>query len=529
MSVVTFGELLKLAGERLAAAETGLGETASDLLSQDLHRMVSTLAGLSADALARRGASPAYPRGGLLAWESAASQAHQELRAAASYLPARTGPERSGPFAEVAATLAAARDLLATHHEFLDSGELAARSPWADAIASTSVTRALIAEVARWSALLTPWVRWLAVNAPVRGRDDPAGLAAACRCLWLAGAAAGQAQVVGRTGDDDASLLYGIPAATPPSRVPPDGTEQVAGLCAGITATAERLRLAAFTAPDYAAWSPSATARAWQQAATSAGIISDLAGPVLRTLAQIPDGGTAGELRAAARSLSVARDSWCELAAAWAGITTETSLVATRANTETSDLVLRIGRLALDNPQWTPARVHRDSPLRAPSALVGDRASVAEVTSAVHQAADALAVMAAANLTGVTAAAAADRFHVPTRTLTDRHDIPRAFAPAPPRRLAELQDSYREAVAAARTAARELAGLAIQLDGPSKVLALARNATARPHTSTATNAAQLAAMDTVRDELKPGPPLRKPRPRPADPPVGRRQPSPPRR
>jgi hypothetical protein len=98
------------------------------------------------------------------------------------------------------------------------------------------------------------------------------------------------------------------------------------------------------------------------------------------------------------------------------------------------------------------------------------------VVSAVHQAADALARVAVTD----TAAAKAGRLFVPTRSLSARHDIPRAFTPARPGTVRDLHQAYHGAADASGHAMRRLDELAIVVAAPSKVLGLARAAALVP-------------------------------------------------
>jgi hypothetical protein len=179
------------------------------------------------------------------------------------------------------------------------------------------------------------------------------------------------------------------------------------------------------------------------------------------------------------------------------GITTETRQVATHTKSEASDLVLRIGRLAYHDPLWTPAKEHSQAAARpAP-----DGSAISDIIGAVHQAADALAVMAAANLASVTAADAAGRLYIPTRTLSEGRNVPRPFAPASAAHVTPLLTAYQTAVAASQAAADQLADLALAAGAPSRPLALARLATREPHDHQErhnhqdSSAARLAARD----------------------------------
>jgi hypothetical protein len=143
--------------------------------------------------------------------------------------------------------------------------------------------------------------------------------------------------------------------------------------------------------------------------------------------------------------------------------------------TDASDLVLRIGRLTWDDPRWTPAHSRR-APLRPPAQMAPDTDAVRVVIAAVHQAVDAMAVVAEADGDAVVTAAAAGRFYVPTRSLPAYKDVPRPCAPAPVSRRQALQKTYDVALHASRKAAEALGELAITAQAPSRVLAFARAA-----------------------------------------------------
>ena len=145
---------------------------------------------------------------------------------------------------------------------------------------------------------------------------------------------------------------------------------------------------------------------------------------------------------------------------------------------EASDLLLRMGRLVWDNPQWTPARADR-APRRDPAALAPGNAAFTAVVSAAHQAADALARAAPPILMPCRPPPGPDGCMCrPGRCPRVRR--PRAFAPALTDPVRDLHDTYHGAAEASTHAARELGELAITLDAPSKALALARAAVPDP-------------------------------------------------
>jgi len=184
---------------------------------------------------------------------------------------------------------------------------------------------------------------------------------------------------------------------------------------------------------------------------------------------------------AAAMRVADAWPAWRAVATAWGAITTDTHGVRTPAVADASDLLLRLGRLAFDNPGWTPAT----RPTPPPRDLAelppgGDRLAA---VAAVHHAWVALAEIAAADQRAVHAAVRASRLHVPTRSLPDEdgYDIPRRFAPAMHSQVADLKDAYETAVRTSTQAATVLGAVAVELGAPTKALALARAAAIHQH------------------------------------------------
>lgn len=98
------------------------------------------------------------------------------------------------------------------------------------------------------------------------------------------------------------------------------------------------------------------------------------------------------------------------------------------------------------------------------------------VVASVHQAIDALTIVAKTDGAAVEAASAAGRLHMPTRSLPAEIDAPRPFAPALITRCEALRDRYGVALDATVKAARAIDRLALATRAPSMVLALARAA-----------------------------------------------------
>jgi hypothetical protein len=485
---------MREATRRLAAAETAsASRAADDAVADDLCGLVTALISLSEHVLDSRGIGMDIALTALDPWERAALSMHQSLRLARRFmlgLSSADGYARPTPLAAIATPLQAAGDLLSTHRKRPAGQRAADCSPWAPVVSSNIVSRALAAEIGHWAGLLAPWALWGSQSASPHLAGD---FLAVSRCLQTAHAP-GAISVT----TDDRDLLYGIPDAYPPERIPPGGNESVEELCTGIAVTAERLRLAAFLAPDHAAWSPSVSARGWERSARAAAIASHTAGQTLQTLsnqANMLGPAVDATVRAADARLITARDTWLNTAQTLHAITTESANSLTRMAAEAQDLMLRLGRLASGNSRWTPAKQDQVTEQRVPGELVPDAATARAVLAAVHQAADALAVLADRDLATVANAEAAGRLYVPTRQLPLKYDVPRPYGPAPAERVAELKAAYASTITAARTATEQLADIAITTHAPSRVLALARRATFADQDQQTPTAAQLAAQD----------------------------------
>jgi hypothetical protein len=452
---------------------------------------------------------------GLMPWERAVVDAGTALRkagdclnldaGAASIGDHRPGDGVAGCLASAATSLTVGRDLVHAHLTTAPDDLWDHRSPWAPVVTSPPVTRALLGEVARWSRQLALVA---AALAPARPSDASAGvlnrsaLQGAAAWLWEVGVAVTPAQVADPVTADDWGLLRAIPAARRPGRVVPDGRESVAELCAGVPVTAERLRAAVFDRAERARRAL-ATADVWRWTATAAAVSGHASELLLRSLSGHP--GTLGGLPADGRQLRAAIDAmaqswtaWRQVAAGWAGLTTETRGRSLPLVTEIGDLVLRMGRLAWDDPQWTAER-GRGSRLRAPADLAAGGDGIPAVVAAAHQAADAFARLAAADLAAVTAAGSAGRLYVRTRSLPEGYDVPRPYATAPADRTRPLLDAYRAAMTASSEATSALAALALATDAPSSTLALAQAAAApRPQLPEQDQTPQTAAASADR-------------------------------
>jgi hypothetical protein len=517
MTAATFGDFLKRVDIQLEEASARSSSAAYDpaVVAGALGRVVAGMARYLYDRV------PAYAAGAagqvdLQPWEHAVTEAAMALHNAALYLDRAAasgrgeGPRSQGgprDYLTAAATsLVAGRDLLHTHLTAGTDEVRQFRSEWAPVVMSLPVTRALAGEIARWSrplALLAADLASAAELSPTEHLAVVEGLEVATGWLWRAGTAVLTAKIADPVTDDDLTILRAIPALRPGQRLPPDGNESVTDLCAGITLSAERLRAAAFTTMEQGHWAPT-TADTWRWTARAAAVAGHTAELVLRSLSSQPSqfSGLAGKetsLQTAASTLSQAWMAWRRVRAGWTDLTTETQGHRSSVEAEIGDLVLRLGRLAWNDPQWTPAS-SRTARLRS-AADLADGDAVKAVLAAVHQAADALARVGAINLAAVQAADHADRLYVRTRRLPDSFDVPRPYAVAPTDMTRPLLDAYRMTVRTATRAASELAALAVAAGAPSSGLALARAVSASPAQAASRSPALPTPTPTARSPV----------------------------
>lgn len=496
------GDFLAAASEHLEAAVV-VGDGHVDQLpevARELHRLVVVMS-RCLDDLTPYNQLEASGRNDLRAWERVVIDTGTALHAAADHLRRSTdqASEHASPaaswrarhLAAAATQLTAGRDLLNTHFAPGPDGGMRGRSEWAPVVTSLPVTRALTSEIARWSGQLAPFTAWLAGSAmPHSLRFLPGqaisvavydGLAGASGWLQVAGTAVLPAVHTDPVQAADTDLLRAIPAAMVPPRLGPGAAgESVSELCHGITISAARLRAAVRGSPERATWSPGVTSGGWQWTAQAAAVTSHLSELVLRSLAiragQLPVSPVAAaHLDAAAERVAAMRTAWRHVDHSWDVLSTESRLMQTPVMTEASDLLLRMGRLAWDNPHWTPARADR-APARSPADLAPGADAVNSVLAAAHQAADAMTCVAMADLKAATAADRAGRLYVPTRLLSGKADVPRRFATAPMAQFRALRNAYRAALDASDQARLVLGEVAVMARAPSMTLALARTA-----------------------------------------------------
>jgi hypothetical protein len=508
MSQVTFGQLLQTAELHFEAATADRDQiTCAAPALHELRRMTKTL-GRALDGLAPQAtetAAGAVPG----PWQRAAADLREALRQAADQLgvacdhlgdAANEEHDRAtSHLAQASNALVAAHDLLRSHTGTGNDGTPVERSEWALVAMSQPVIRAMIMETARWTAMAGAVPQWLSsVSGLVHGPAQ-AAIAWAGERLWTAREIVQPAVEACPVTASDEDLLAGIPLLTPLQRRIPRQAESPAELYAGIALSAERLRSAAFTSP-----APDNTAGpAWGRNATAAAIVSDIASLALHTLA-IRATGLSGcpvdpdRLTAAAIALDGARKTWEQAASMWQIMTTGTQSLANAMTPEISDLVVRMGRVAFANPVWTPAKRHQ-APLLAPDILAPAISDLVTVLDAVHQAADALAGMARADLHAIRTAGRDCQLYMPQAVLSGRQVLSGSYVPAPRDRVRLMVDVYQVITSTSRHAAQALGALVIDNAAPSRAVALARIATL-PHSDPP--AGPDLDLDTLRPRLR---------------------------
>lgn len=153
-------------------------------------------------------------------------------------------------------------------------------------------------------------------------------------------------------------------------------------------AGAERLRTAVLVTAGRVRWAP-VSADAWRWSALAAAVAGQAGEHLLRSLASQPAilPVPPGQLQQAADALRQASLAWRRAGAQWEGVATEVRGQAAPVVAEIGDLVLRMGRLAWDDPHWTPARQHPATTRIPPHPAADAR----QIVAAVHQASDAFA------------------------------------------------------------------------------------------------------------------------------------------
>ncbi len=442
----TFGDLLGAARRHLTG-QPGQPPARGDVeeVSRALLRVVILLGRYLQDTATAVSGQPPTAPASVSPWGRAWGQAREALNNAAGFLlrpgvprPAWPTAPSASPLArrldEVATCLAAGRDLLYTHFTPGPAGGRAHNSPWALAITSEPMNRALLAEISALAQQIAHHGANVALT-PVPGAAARTGqrqaLNAACQWLWAFAAAIHDAHRQQPVPAADRALLAAIPVNALPARPTLAAAGTVAGLCDGVTATAERAHHLAWHTTGRQPWSPALTVTSLRQIAETATVTSHhcalLATALAQRAASTPYRGAAADLDATAHAARHASRTWYQTAQALRGITTDTRGQLTPAAAEAAQLALWTGRLAHTDPAWTLA-IGPDSPPRSPKDLAPSPEDLPRVITAVHHTAEAVALLAETEHEQLHQAIRAHRILVPTRTLTSDYNIPRPYA-----------------------------------------------------------------------------------------------------
>ena len=222
----------------------------------------------------------------------------------------------------------------------------------------------------------------------------------------------------------DLELLRAIPPRMPPPRRLPAPAETVAGLCAGVINSAERVRHLAWETSSRRASSPDLTINSLRRVAATSTLTSHHCEILLRALAERETahrpGGHAAGLLQAAEAAGRTRQHWLGVAHALDRVTTDTRLHLSPDAAESGDLALWTGRLAYADPQWTLASGPGHQ-ARPPQELVPRPEDARLLVTAVHHACETLTSLGYAEREQIRAAGAAppDPGH---HTIPARHD-----------------------------------------------------------------------------------------------------------
>lgn len=379
--MATFGEVLAAADEEfqdvvvvVRASRRGVlpGETGSDpSVSAALGRMARILTrytGRIIGDLETGGVTPP--------WYETARQADRSLREASralSVLVPSWDVSTAGPLARrlhrAGTALGCGLDLLDTHFATARDGARAARSREALAIAAPDTALHLLAVVGRYSGDLSELV----------SDDAPRRL--------LADVATTVAEVV----PGGSAMVALTTSYSPPDRVPPRPGEAVQVAIEAARISAHRLIRSGDRDPALG------SAATWHYLARSAAIVHDLARVTLQVVAarliELGAPGDGATLTSAAKQVEAAGRAWRMLAGTLENLSTPDGGERLPVTVDAGDLVMRLGRLAHDDPKWWPGVMARPA---QPAKQVPGRLRAAELTLATLRALDAFAEVARA-------------------------------------------------------------------------------------------------------------------------------------
>jgi hypothetical protein len=333
-------------------------------------------------------------------------------------------------------------------------------------------------EIAVIARKIAPQVTDLALSASASGPgtgQTRRRLNAACQSLWAMHSSVQTAHRQRPASPVGRELLCAIPVNSLPPRRVPEGTESVAALCDGAVTSAERVRQLAWGQAERAAWSPEVSVTSLHQVAAASTVTSHNCSVVLQTLTTGVSGRGSDRLRAelagAAEAASHARQAWRRVAGALDQVVTDGRGYSPVA-VETRDLAVWTGRLAYDEPGWTPTS-GPPREIRPPESLVPASQQVPLVVAAVHHTCHTLTRLAWAQEGVIRSAAQAGRILVATRSLPEDFDIPHPYMRAPREHIDRLSAGCRIAGHVSGRAAIAVAEVAQATGASSRVLAAA--------------------------------------------------------
>ncbi|MGD0557326.1 MAG: hypothetical protein ABSA93_20390 [Streptosporangiaceae bacterium] len=398
--------------------------------------------------------------------QRALTLAETRLAGATADLETPTVEKARGPLRRLvmaADALDAGADLLGTHTRSDLVGRRVDQSTWAPVLRSQPFAEALTAEVMHWSD------RIAAMCAVVLRTGVLAGNRTSFRVQAARGYLTTAKTIVAADlrADPPWELLYAIPLAIPPARIPLTRDEPSARLCEGVEISAARLKALAFAGLDQADSAGEISAPAWRRAAHFAAITADIGRRAAEAAMDDADGSS---LRVAAVALGAVCDAWRQATGVWDVITTDTRSPVSPATTDAEDLMLRLGRLVYGNPEWKPGRAAGSPDVRGP---------FTQVLSAVHTVTDALESMAGTDLGMIRRFGHQGRFYIPRRFLDVNYPESREYLRAPIARVHLAVEAYQVAVLESGRAAQVLDELVLRSDAPGKALAMAGKAANR--------------------------------------------------
>ena len=490
----TFGEFVGAAGRHLAAAAAQLpsvtpGRDASEQAA-GLARLSAVLMHYTSDLTRTISDLPDGHLVGLGPWDRAALRAHDALTSAyhalaqenhsAGAIESVNSPAARSLHA-AARSLAAGRDLLQGHFTTEPSGARLYRSGWSPAITSPSVSRALLTEVAALAQQAAGAGNELASKPPGDLRADSTRSRLSIAGYWLNQpqtlvSAAERAEPVDRNGRE---VLHAVPENVMPVRLSPESARSVHELCAAVITTAERARTAAWKAVSAGPTSTAICSISWYRIAAASTVTSHhchlLYSALAERTAAEQDGKLSDILMHSASQADQAREYWLDSAREFRDIATDIQSYISPAAAEATDLALWTGKLAHADADWTLS-IGPGQPVRPAADLAPQIADVPGVVASVHEASDALGMLATANLEQARRAVHGRRLLVATKSLPEKYDIPLRYSEPPESYAASLIACCHDTSQSAGRLAEKGSEIAARVGAPSRTLIALRAA-----------------------------------------------------